>query len=165
MGGIENSFAHLARYYELRQKSKDKAIGALIYPLILLHAGLVLPEMPRLFTEDNTSGVVRDILLHMGIAWAILGGLGFVVWWAMKLADTSKTMDGLLNAIPLVGGVRRHWALGAVLPGVPDGAARGLPDDRDLATGGGCLAERATSRRRDAAPRKGWRRGGGSMPP
>ena len=110
-GRIENSFAHLARYYELQQKSKDKAIGALIYPLILLHLGLVFPEMPRFFTEDNTSGVVRDVLLHMGVAWALLGGLGFVVWWAMKLADTSTAVDGLLNAIPLVGGVRRHWAL------------------------------------------------------
>lgn len=110
-GRLEISFEHLARYYELRQKSKDKAIGALVYPIILLHAGLVLPEIPKFFTGDSASGVVRDILLHIGIAWVLLGGLGFAAWWAMKLADTSAAVDGFLNAIPLVGGVRRHWAL------------------------------------------------------
>jgi type II secretory pathway component PulF len=110
-GRLENSCEHLARYYELRQKSKDKAIGALVYPIILLHLGLVLPELPKFVVGDNPSAVVRDIVLHIGIAWALLGGLGFGAWWAMKLAGTSAAVDGMLNAIPLVGGVRRHWAL------------------------------------------------------
>jgi type II secretory pathway component PulF len=110
-GRLENSCEHLARYYELRQKSKDKAIGALVYPIILLHFGLVLPELPKFVTGDSASGVVGDILVHIGIAWAILGGLGFLAWWMMKLADTSAAVDGLLSSIPLVGGVRRHWAL------------------------------------------------------
>lgn len=110
-GRLEDSFEHLARYYELRQKSKDKAISALIYPLILLHFGLVFPSLPKFFSGDGASAVLREIGLHMGIAWTLLGGIGFGAWAAVKMAATSSRVDGFLNAIPLVGGVRRHWAL------------------------------------------------------
>jgi type II secretory pathway component PulF len=110
-GRLENSFEHLARYYELRQKSKDKAIGALVYPIILLHFGLVLPELPKLVTGEGISEVVGDVVVNIGIAWVLLGGLGLAAWWAVKTAGASVAMDGFLNAIPMVGGVRRHWAL------------------------------------------------------
>jgi type II secretory pathway component PulF len=110
-GRLEDSCEHLARYYELRQKSKDKAVGALIYPIILLHLGLVLPEVPKFVTGDSASAVVGLIMLHIGIAWAILAALGFGAWWAVKAGAKSPPVDGMLNAIPLVGGVRRHWAL------------------------------------------------------
>jgi type II secretory pathway component PulF len=110
-GRLEDSFEHLARYYELRQQSKDKAIGALIYPLILLHFGLVFPALPKFFAGEGPSAVLAEIGLHMGIAWALLGGLGFAAWAAVKAAASSSGVDGFLNTIPLVGGVRRHWAL------------------------------------------------------
>jgi type II secretory pathway component PulF len=110
-GRLENSCEHLARYYELRQKSKDKAIGALVYPLILLHFGLVLPEIPKFVTGDSATVLVRGILLHIGVAWILLGGVGLLAWWMVKTAGTSAAVDRLLSAIPLVGSVRRHWAL------------------------------------------------------
>jgi type II secretory pathway component PulF len=110
-GRLEASCEHLARYYELRQKSKSKAISALIYPLILLHMGLVLPELPKFFTGAGVSGVFGQIVIHVVLAWALLGAIGFGAWGAVKLAATSAPVDGLLGSIPLLGGVRRHWAL------------------------------------------------------
>lgn len=110
-GQLEKSCGHLARYYELRQKSKDKALGALIYPLILLHLGLVFPDVPKLVLGQGMDQLVPQILLRLGTAWAGLAGLGFAVWTAMRAATTSTIMDGLLNSIPLLSSVRRHWAL------------------------------------------------------
>jgi type II secretory pathway component PulF len=110
-GRIENSCAHLARYYELRQKSRDKAIGALVYPIILLHLGMVLPEVPNFFLQDNAVSVVSTIVWHIGIAWLLIGGTALVGLWLLKRAATSTAADGLLRSIPLVGGARRHWAL------------------------------------------------------
>jgi type II secretory pathway component PulF len=110
-GRLEDSCEHLARYYELRHKSKSRAIGALIYPFILLHLGLVLPELPKFVTENSASGVIGQIVFHLAIAWVVLGALGLGSWWAMKAAVTSARVDRFLNWIPLVGGVRRHWAL------------------------------------------------------
>lgn len=110
-GRLESACEHLAHYYDLRQKSKAKALGALIYPLILLHFGLVLPELPKFITGDSMAEVLGQIAVRLGIVWVLLGGLGFAAWTAMRLAATSTAADQLLNAIPLVGGVRRHWAL------------------------------------------------------
>jgi type II secretory pathway component PulF len=107
-GRIEAAFEHLARYYELRQKSRDKAVGALVYPIILLHFGLVLPELPQVIMGDGSIG---RILLQLAIAWALLLGLGFGAVAAVKLAATSPAADAFLNRIPLIGGVRRHWSL------------------------------------------------------
>ena len=50
-------------------------------------------------------------MLHIAIAWIVLAALGFGAWWAAKAGARSPAVDGLLNAIPLVGSVRRHWAL------------------------------------------------------
>jgi type II secretory pathway component PulF len=110
-GRLENSCEHLARYYELRQKSKDRAISALIYPLILLHFGIVLPELPKFVTGGGAASVMGGIVSHLVIAWVVLGGLGFAAWTAANLAKTSTLVDELLGFIPLVGGMRRHWAL------------------------------------------------------
>jgi len=110
-GRLEASFEHLARYYELRQKSKDRAVTALIYPIILLHFGIVLPEVPNFFLEGSIATVFGRIIFHIVVAWLLLGGLALVSIWAVKAAGTSKAVDGLLNSIPLAGGVRRHWAL------------------------------------------------------
>lgn len=110
-GRLDASCGHLARYYELRQKSKDKALGALIYPLILLHLGLVFPDVPKLVLGQGMDQLVPQILIRLGTAWVGLAGIGFVVWTAMKAATTSTLMDGLLNSIPLLSSVRRHWAL------------------------------------------------------
>jgi type II secretory pathway component PulF len=111
-GRLDTACEHLARYYELRQKSRNKAIRSLIYPLILLHLGLLLPDMPQfVLNGGSSSGILGGMVLRLGIAWVLLGGVGFAAWIAMKAAATSSTMDGLLNSIPLVGGVRKHWAL------------------------------------------------------
>jgi type II secretory pathway component PulF len=109
-GRLEDSCEHLARYYELRQKSKDKAFGALVYPVILLHMGLVLPELPTIVTQ-GAAVAFGKVMLHVGVAWTMLGVLGFTAWWAVKAGGKSVAVDGMLNRIPLVGGVRRHWAL------------------------------------------------------
>jgi type II secretory pathway component PulF len=107
-GRLEAAFEHLARYYELRQKSRDKAIGALVYPVILLHFGLIVPELPQIILGDGGLG---RIVLHLAIAWALLFGIGFGAMAAVKFAATSPAVDGVLNRIPLIGGVRRHWSL------------------------------------------------------
>lgn len=110
-GRLESACEHLARYYDLRQKSRDKALAALIYPLILLHLGLVFPDVPQLVLGEGVAGVLGQIALRVVVAWVLLGGLGFAVWTILRLAVTSTVADRWLNTIPLLGKVRRHWAL------------------------------------------------------
>lgn len=110
-GKLEDSFDHLARYYDMRQRSRDKAVGALIYPFILLHLGLLVPDFRGLMQGAGIEGILPDFLKRLVIAWILILGAGLIASMVFKAAAQSTAMDGLLNSIPLLGGVRRHWAL------------------------------------------------------
>jgi type II secretory pathway component PulF len=110
-GKLEDAFDHLARYYDLRQRSREKAIGALIYPFILLHLGLFVPDFGGIMQGKGLDGLIPDFISRLLIAWALILGLAIGSVMVLKAAAKSTAMDGLLNSIPLVGGVRRHWAM------------------------------------------------------
>lgn len=110
-GRLETSFEHLARYYDLKQKARDKAFGALVYPLILLHLGLLVPDLKGLVLGEGVGSMIPDFVQRLLIAWSAILVCAGVVVGALNLAAKSASMDRLLNVIPLLGGVRRHWAL------------------------------------------------------
>ena len=110
-GRLDEAFEHLAHYFDLKQRAKDKAVGALIYPFILLHLGLVIPDVSGLMLGQGLGNIVPQTLLRLGIAWVVIGSLA-VAWWMMtKSAMTSAAADRLLCRLPLIGSTRRHWAL------------------------------------------------------
>ena len=117
-GRLAAACEHLAHYFETWHKGIREARGAMLYPLILLHVGVLLPEVSRYMLLSNlpgqeaaANGVVPAVLLRLGIFWAGLVAL-WLVWRAMsKAATTSETADRILNMVPLISAVRRHWAL------------------------------------------------------
>jgi type II secretory pathway component PulF len=77
--------------------------------------GIVLPEFSRSMlvgsiTQEDTHPV-RAIMWRLAIFWLALG----LLWWLWgmlsRVATRSATVDRLINVLPLVGAVRRHWAL------------------------------------------------------
>ncbi len=110
-GRLESACEHLAQYFDLRHKSSSKALGALVYPMILLHVGLLVPELPKMVVGDETGKVVLDLLLRLGVMWMVMGGLAFLGWRALQAAVHNATVDRFLRRIPLVGATRKHWAL------------------------------------------------------
>lgn len=110
-GRLESACEHLAQYFDLRHKSSSKAFGALVYPTILLHMGLVIPELPAMVTGDETSNAAVRLLLALGVMWLVIGALAFVGWRALQSAVHNAAVDRFLRSIPLVGTTRKHWAL------------------------------------------------------
>lgn len=110
-GRLESACEHLAQYFDLRHKSSTKAVGALVYPMILLHLGLVLPELPKMALGDEMGRVALNLLLRLGVLWMVMGALVFLGWRAMQSAVHNPAVDRLLRRIPLAGATRRHWAL------------------------------------------------------
>ena len=117
-GRLAAACEHLAHYFETWDKGIREARGAMIYPLVLLHAGVLLPEISRYTLLSNlpgheaaAGGLVPAVLLRLGIFWAGLALLWFV-WRALSQAATrSESVDRILNMVPLIASVRRHWAL------------------------------------------------------
>ena len=110
-GRLAQSFTLLARYYESVVESARKARSAMIYPLILAHLGVILPELPAAIAGDSLAELPLRILSRLGILWVILL-IVFRGWRALsKSAETSHTTDRLLGSLPLLGPMRQHWAL------------------------------------------------------
>jgi type II secretory pathway component PulF len=123
-GRLGQSFAHLSHYYETALKGIREARSAMIYPLILLHLGVVIPAfvksillgaLQKVSKEGKDAApppsAVVEVLTHLSLFW-----LGLILVWLLwrmvkSLAKQSMWFDRLLGMIPLIGAARRHWAL------------------------------------------------------
>lgn len=114
-GRLAESCAHLADYFDTEHRSRQAVQGALIYPLILAHVGVVLPVLTTLFQSSlagQSFSLLPAVLLRLAGLWVMLLLLA-LAWKALsKAARTSPAADRLLMTVPLIGKVRRHWALG-----------------------------------------------------
>lgn len=111
-GRLAPAFEHLARYHAAAAEAAVKARGALIYPLLLLHVAIVLPEIPgALQAETGVAGFAIGVLLRLGLLWGALLLLGLLWRAASRRAAEQAGLDRLLGRLPLLGAPRRHWAL------------------------------------------------------
>jgi type II secretory pathway component PulF len=105
------AFNHLARYFAAMDGAQQKGRQAMIYPLILAHLAVFLPELPALIVTQEGDHPGRRILLGLALLWLLLFG-GMALWrWVSDKAAVSPTVDVWLNRVPLLGAARRHWAL------------------------------------------------------
>jgi type II secretory pathway component PulF len=110
-GKMANAFNHLARYFSAMDGAKRQATGALIYPLILVHLAILLPELPALIVAQEDDHPTRRIMLGLIGLWAVLLG-GAAIWrWLSHRSAESAEIDRLLNRVPFLGSARKHWAL------------------------------------------------------
>lgn len=110
-GRLGMGFNHLARYFAAMDGAGQKARQAMIYPFILAHLAILLPELPALIVVQENDHPGRRIVIGLIILWvAILGGMW--LWgWLSHRASRSANIDAWLNRIPFAGAARRHWAL------------------------------------------------------
>ena len=113
-GHLAESCRHLAHYFETWAKGIRAARGAMVYPMFLLHLGVVVPEFFR-YSVMNAMGrethPAAAIIWRLVIFWALLLIISLSWRVSSRAAVRSATMDRLLNLFPLIGAVRRHWAL------------------------------------------------------
>jgi type II secretory pathway component PulF len=112
-GRLSDAFSHLARYFEAWDVAVRQALGAVMYPLVLAHLGIVLPELPALLmaSMEGQNLSLWGVLMPLAVLWLILLS-SFLLWrWLSRRGTESAVIDEWLGRIPLIGGVRRHWAL------------------------------------------------------
>ncbi len=110
-GRMAETFEHLAGYFATLDDAMRAARGALVYPLILVHLAVVLPELPAAFAGQNASGFFVAVLSRLGVLWLAI----LVVAWAWRAlsaaAVSSVAADRVLRRLPFIGATRAHWAL------------------------------------------------------
>jgi type IV pilus assembly protein PilC len=111
-GRLAPAFQHLSDYFQLLATARSEALRSMIYPVVLLHLGIILGGVSGALTEGESTG---SILTGIAITLSLVYGIGGVVVMGsrslLKAARTHAVVDGFLNRIPLLGKARRDLAL------------------------------------------------------
>lgn len=112
-GKLAPAFQHLAEYFAMVASVRREIVKGLIYPLIVLHLGIVIGSIPLSLTGESptaaqVAGGFATSLLILYICAAVLFVLGRIV---VKKSSDSPALDHALNRIPWIGSARRNLAM------------------------------------------------------
>ncbi len=112
-GRLSDALSHLARYFEAWDVGVRQMRSAIVYPLVLVHLGIVAPKLPGIVVADLNGGTspLQHLIVTMVVFWGVLVLLVLLWRWLSRKATESAEIERWLWRIPLVGSVRRHWAL------------------------------------------------------
>ncbi len=113
-GRLAEACLHLAHYFGTWYKGIRAARGAMVYPLLLLHFGVILPEITRnmmMGAMGHETHPAAAIIWRLVIFWFVLLALALLWRRLSHAAVRSEGIDRVLNMLPIIAAVRRHWAL------------------------------------------------------
>ena len=120
-GRLEQAFAYLSNYFGSLETVRSKILSASWWPLLQLHVGIVVINaatqiITAVFQPTPTQGLDGALLARQcGTAFGVLYGGVLLCWLGgvllLKAARTNPRIDRLINFIPLVGRLRRNFAL------------------------------------------------------
>jgi len=109
-GRLENNLRFLADYMEKISSWRRKIIGGMIYPVIILHAAILIPPLSILILQGFIPYVDA---VSRGLLW--IYGLGFGIFLAVKISGRIPVLlylrDYLFQAIPISGGILRRLSM------------------------------------------------------
>lgn len=114
-GKIVETCEGLARYYEMRHREKKRLIGSLIYPLVLLHAVVLLPHLKYLVAPGLGKSYWEVVLPPLLIAYGILG-TGYIFWKKFcRSGRMREIIDSFFLSLPVIGKLLRGFSLSRML--------------------------------------------------
>ncbi len=121
-GTLVETFRKLAHYYETRYQARQRFLVSLIYPILLLHAVVVLPPLKYLVLENLNRSYASVVLPPLLIAYGIVG-LGYLFWRKWGRSGPLREMaDEVVLCLLVIGKLvrdislaRAFWSLSAML--------------------------------------------------
>lgn len=112
-GKLAPAFQHLADYFGMIASTHREAVQSMIYPLVVLHLGIVTATVPTaLMKGDQSVGAIAGGFL---VSLLIVYVAGFVLFTAartvLRMAPEKPGIDRLLNRIPWIGAARKNMAM------------------------------------------------------
>ena len=112
-GKLAPAFQHLADYFGMLAMARQQAAQSLIYPVVVLHLGIIIGVVPAALIKGETG--VTGIMVHLGMALALFYSGAFAIFVAaravLKAAPENPKVDRLINRLPWVGQTRRNLAM------------------------------------------------------
>lgn len=110
-GHLPETFQKLSKYYENRYQTKRRFLAGLLYPMVLLHALILLPPLRYLVvpTPDRSywSIVLPPLLIGYGSVWGV-----YMLWTKfLRSGPLRERVDEFIVFLPVVGKLVRDIAL------------------------------------------------------
>lgn len=111
-GKLAQAFRHLADYFGLVADARRDAWRAMVYPLVILHLGVLIAVVPGALMAEKSPG---EVIFSAVIAFAGLEIGLFLLWMGVKavigLAPVNEGVDRVLNLLPVIGKARKSIAM------------------------------------------------------
>lgn len=124
---LNNIAAYLERTYEMRQQ----LISKMIYPLLLIHAGFLIPPISVLILKGGAAYFKVAILPLMGL-YVIVFCFYFLYSYMLTISGAREAADALFLYIPLLGSFLRAQAVYRYLTVLSDMTEAGVGLDLAL---------------------------------
>lgn len=110
-GNLADAFAHLGDYYQMVADMQRRARASLLYPLVLLHAGVIMPAVVYAAFQGRFDRIPLYAGAAVGALWVLLVA-AWVLWRVLdQAAATSGAAEAAFRILPLAGKARRALAL------------------------------------------------------
>lgn len=104
----------LADYYESRYRAVKRFLVSLIYPVLLLHAVILLPPLKYLVLESLEKSYASVVVPPLAAGYLIVG-LAIISWQKLfRTGPLRRMADEVILCIPIIGGLVRDMSLARV---------------------------------------------------
>lgn len=111
-GKLAAAFGHLAGYFGMLAATRRAMVRGVIYPLIVLHAGIVVATVPGPLMRGEPIGrILGGLAVALIVAYAVAVVAAVVIRAVFRAAPAHPGIDRLLNRVPWLGAARRHLAM------------------------------------------------------
>ena len=109
-GRLDACAAHLADYFGALAAARESLWRKCAYPIFVLHFGVFMLALPKLFFGGGLSAYLRATLGFFALVYGILLCIALLVPLLRDGGAKSAALDSLLRRLPLIGKVRRAFA-------------------------------------------------------
>ncbi len=111
-GTLDTGLAHCASYYESLAAARVRIRGRLAYPFFVLHFAALSTALPLAFGEKGSIDIaVRSAGLKIVLLWVMVAVVVAVGRMLLAAARGSRLFDAVLRNLPVVGPLRRAFAM------------------------------------------------------
>jgi type IV pilus assembly protein PilC len=109
-GRLDRGLTQLAVYFGALEAARANALKKAAYPIFVLHFGIIALGVKTLVT-DGVGPFVREVGMLLGLVYGVALVVALAVPLLADAGATGRVMDGLLRSVPLIGGLRRNFAV------------------------------------------------------
>ena len=137
-GKLAPAFQHLADYFGMLATARGEIIKGMIYPLVILHLGVIIGTVPTaLMHDEGAAKILGGVAVNLLILYAAVLIAFLVIRAILKMAPDSPAIDAAINRIPWIGKTRSNLAMArfcavyhsALLAGIPMAETVALSSD------------------------------------